>query len=370
MATSRNKIRLKKDTYIQTDWYEEWNGSSVCKCAYNNNNNTVNIIGNKNGQCAWSRNNNNSNSNKISDQLRKSSFQSGSVCDNKKHLSSYSVISNYNNNIIGRNYSNISNYNINNNNNSNVNNTSNSNRSINRHLNNKSKLSLTYRNCISFTNITTTNTNTNTNSANESNYKHFQLKSFKPLYSTKSNINIKQHHSTNTTTTPYIIDKKHTKNILTPYKFRNMMKDMLKRSFSRKQHKQPLKSISNVLPELNIDTCVNPYKDMDINSEYKRKVIDDDIQLTLKDELKRAKDIVEFKRKYHSRNGKGKKCNNNVKYVSLFKSNTKENTNGFKDYFTFETPFMHLNRELKQRELIKDQNVVSQLFINNFKKFK
>lgn len=367
MATSRNKIRLKKDTYIQTDCYEEWNGSSVCKCGYNNNN-TVNTV--KNGQCVWSRNSNNGNSNKISDQLRKSSFQSGSVYDNKKHLSSYSVISNYNNNIIGRNHSNISNYNINNN--SNVNNTSNSNRSLNRHLNNKSKLSLTYRNCISFTNITTTNTNTNTNtnSANESNYKHFQLKSFKPLYSTKSNINIKQHNSTNTTTKPYIIDKKYTKSILTPYKFRNMMKDMLKRSFSRKQHKQQLTSINNALPELNINTCANPYKDMDINSEYKRKGIDNDIQLTLKDELKRAKDIVEFKRKYHSRNGKEKKCNNNVKYVSLFKSNTKENTNGFKDYFTFETPFMQLNRELKQRELIKDQNVVSQLFINNFKKFK
>lgn len=359
MATSRNKIRLKKDTYIQTDWCEEWNGNSIHKCEYNNNNNnTVNIVGSKNGQCVWSRNNN-----KVSDQLWKNSFQSGSVCDNKKHLSSYSVISNYNNNVIGRNNSNISNIN---NNNSNINNNSNSNRSINKHLNNKSKLSLTYRNCVSFTNIT----NTNTNSVNESNYKHFQLKSFKPLYYTKSNINIKQH---NTTTKPYIIDKKYTKNILTPYKFRNIMKDMLKRSFSRNKHKQPLKSINNALPELNSDTYVNPYKDMDINSEYKRKGIDDDIQLTLKNELKRAKDIVEFKRKYHSRNnGKGKKCNgNNVKYVSLFKSNTKENTNnGFKDYFTFETPFMQLNRELKQSELIKDQNVVSQLFINNFKKFK
>ena len=278
MAAFRNKIRLQKDSYIQTDFHEEHNANSLHKQTHNN------TLSSKNVAYFWNNTN----------YHIKSSYpqcSSNTSTHYKQHLCSSSVISNYNNNIIGRNNSNISNYKSNSNNS----NTNNSNRSVNKHLNCKSKISLSYRNCVSFTN------SSSNNNTNESSSKHFQWKSFRPVY-TKSNINI--HNK------PYIIDKKFSKNMLTPYKFRNIMKDMLKRSFSRQQHKQislALKSKSNCLPELQIDNYVNPYKDMDINSEYKRKVIDDDVQLTLKDELKKAKDKVEFTRKYNSRNNKRKK---------------------------------------------------------------
>lgn len=300
MATFRTKIRLHKESYIQTDFDE-------------NNEDIINKMHKRlytNTPCSKNIAN-------ICNIETRSFPKQLSTTSHNKQFSSYSVINNYNNNIIELPAT-----------------------SSHRCLFNKCRTSLTYRNNVSYNNTYST--------------KKLQYRSTQHI-NNKSNI-------LNICDKPYIVDRKHSKDVLPPYKFKNIVKDVLKQSFLRRGNKQmshSVKTKSNCLPELQVDR--KWYEGLNVKWVYKRKEMDGDIELTLKDELMKAKEKVERKRRNCSRNkGKGGGIDKTKEGKTFVK----------REFIMLENPFIHLNRELKKRELIKDNNVVSQVFVSNFKKFK